>query len=103
MKPYDADLKPLEERLDFAAGEVQEEILLASEQNAYSSRELQLTHYYEYKRDISLRQNEVRKARTLQRIKARADILFQTKQTEALAEIERLLIQRREKDEGNQC
>ena len=112
MRPFDADLKPLEEKLEFARREVDEEIALASEQRA--DQELQLIHhnvrlinhnlkliqYNHNKRRISDCQAEVKRGGILQRIEAKADRLFRTQQTEALAEIHRLQIQRTVKEEG---
>ena len=104
MKPYDADLKPLEEKLEFARREVEDEIALASEQSADSGRELQLIHYNaqlihhnENKRRISDCLAEVKKGRVLQRTEAR---LFRT---QALAEIRRLEIERIVREEGTEC
>ena len=46
MKPFDADLKPLEVKLEFARREVYEEITLASEQRADADhQELELIHH----------------------------------------------------------
>ena len=103
MKPYDADLKPLEEKLEFARREVEDEIALASEQSADSGRELQLIHYYENKRSISDCLAEVKRGGILQRIEAKADRLFRTQQTEALAEIRRLEIERMVREKGTEC
>ena len=106
MKSYDADLRPLEEKLEFARGEVNEEIALASEQSADADRELQLIQYNVQlmsKRRISDCLAEVRKGGALQRVEAKADKLFRTKQTEQLAEIRRLEIERIIKEEGTDC
>ena len=128
MKPFDADLKPLEEKLEFARREVYEEIDLASEQRADQELQLihnnvrlihhslQLIHYNDNKRRISDCPAEVKKSGVLQRIEAKADRLFRTQQTEAkadrlfrtqqteaLAEIHRLQIQRMVKEEGIEC
>ena len=111
MKPYDADLKPLEGKLEFARREVDEEIALASEQSADSGRELQLIHYNaqlihhnvqlihhnENKRRISDCLAVVKKGGVLQRTEAR---LFRT---QALAEIRRLEIERMVREEGTEC
>ena len=115
MKPFDADFKSLEEKLEFARREVDEEIALASEQRA--DQELQLIHhnvwlinhnlqliqYNDDKRRISDCPAEVKKGGVLQRIEAKADRLFRTQPTEALAEIHRLQIQRMVKEEGTEC
>ena len=122
MKPFDADFKSLEEKLEFARREVDEEIALASEQRADASeqradQELQLIHhnvrlihhnlqliqYNDNKRRISDCLAEVKKGGILQRIEAKADRLFRTQQTEALTEIHRLQIQRMVKEEGTEC
>ena len=120
MKPYDADLKPLEGKLEFARQEVHEEIVLASEQSAGSGRELQLIHYNaqlnhhnvqlnhhnvqlihhnENKQRISDCVAEVKKEGFLQRAEAR---LFRAQQTEALAEIRMLEIERIAREEGSE-
>ena len=87
-----------------------EEIALASEQSADSGRGLQLIHHNvhlihhnENKRRISDCLAEVRKGGVLQRIEARADRFFRTQQTEALAEIRGLQIERMVKEEGTKC
>ena len=111
MKPFDADLKPLEVKLEFARREVYEEITLASEQRADADhQELQLIHHNvrlihhnDNKRRISDCLAEVKKGGVLQRIEAKADRLFRTQQTEALSEIRRLQIQRVAKEEGTEC
>ena len=117
MKPFDVDLKPLEEKLEFARREVYEEITLASEQRADADHQelqlirhniqqihhnLQLTHCNDNMRRISDCPTEVKKGGVLQRIEAKADRLFRTQQTE-LAEIRRLQIQRMAKEEGTKC
>ena len=114
MKPFDADLKPLEEKLEFARREVDEEIALASEQRADQELQLirhnirqihhnlQLTHCNDNMRRISDCPTEVKKGGVLQRIEAKADRLFRSQQTE-LAEIRRLQIQRMVKEEGTKC
>ena len=117
MKPFDADLKPLEEKFEFARREVYEEITLASEQRADADHQelrlirlsvrqihhnLQLTHYNDNMRRISDYPTEVKKGGVLQRIEAKADRLFRTQQTE-LTEIRRLQIQMMVKEEGTKC
>ena len=95
MIPYDVDLKPFEEKLEFAKQEVDEEITLASEQ---SNRELQLI-VHENKQYISDRLDEVKNGGALQRIEAR---LFRIKQSEELARIRRLQIAMMAKEEGRE-
>ena len=117
MKPFDADLKPLEEKLEFARREVYEEITLASEQRADADHQelqlihhnvrlihhnLQLIHYDDNERRISDCLAEVKKGGVLQRIESKADRLFRTQQT-ALTEIHKLQIQRMVKEEGTKC
>ena len=115
MKPFDADLKPLEEKLEFARREVNEEIALASEQRADQELQLihhnvrlihhnlQLIHYNDNERRISDCLAEVKTGGVLQRIEAKANRLFRTQQTEALTEIHRLQMQRMVKEEGTEC
>ena len=64
---------------------------------------VQLNQYSENKRRISECQAEVKKGGVLQRIEAKADRLFRAKQTEELAEIRRLQIERAVKEEGTEC
>ena len=82
---------------------MEDEIALASEQSADSGRGLQLIQYYENKRSISDCLTEVKKGGVLQRIEAKADRLFRTQQTEALAEIRKLEIERMVREEGTEC